>query len=306
MLVLAAREDQVTGENAGRIQARLISEGANGPTSVEADEILVERGILVLPDVLTNAGGVTVSYFEWVQDLGRLFWGRDEIRHKLTDQLGDAFDRVWELSDSRRSACAARRSSRRFATSPQRSRRPGSSVSDRVRDAMVVDPPVLERNDSAQAAGESLTRPEVRAVFVSENGRFVGVITRKTLVREVVAAGRDPLATPVGEIAEPPVATIGSDRGLDEAFQFLEERDLERVPVVENGRLVGVLSRSVLRRRLAEDDPPPVELEELCLAAGVRARRRVALFGSAGSSAASSATPCSRSCSLTSRPSRPK
>src|SRR5262249_56110432 len=63
ILVLAAREDQVTGENAGRVQARIVAEGANGPTSVEADAILAERGILVLPDVLTNAGGVTVSYF---------------------------------------------------------------------------------------------------------------------------------------------------------------------------------------------------------------------------------------------------
>jgi glutamate dehydrogenase (NAD(P)+) len=99
ILVLAAREDQVTGENAGRVQARLIAEGANGPTSVEADAILAERGILVLPDVLTNAGGVTVSYFEWVQDLGRLFWDRTEIRAKLADQLADAFDRVWRLSD---------------------------------------------------------------------------------------------------------------------------------------------------------------------------------------------------------------
>ena len=63
-----------------RIDARLVAEGANGPTSVEADAILAERGIPVLPDVLTNAGGVTVSYFEWVQDLGRLFWDRDEIR----------------------------------------------------------------------------------------------------------------------------------------------------------------------------------------------------------------------------------
>ncbi len=101
VLVLAAREDQVTGENAGRIQARLIAEGANGPTSLEADAILVERGIPVLPDVLTNAGGVTVSYFEWVQDLGRLFWGRNEIRAKLSDQLGDAFDRVWTLAADR-------------------------------------------------------------------------------------------------------------------------------------------------------------------------------------------------------------
>ena len=102
VLVLAAREDQVTVENAGRVQARLIAEGANGPTSFEADAILAERGVPILPDVLTNAGGVTVSYFEWVQDLGRLFWGRDEIRHRLAEKLADAFDRVWELGEERR------------------------------------------------------------------------------------------------------------------------------------------------------------------------------------------------------------
>jgi glutamate dehydrogenase (NAD(P)+) len=101
ILALAAREDQVTGGNAHRIQARLIAEGANGPTSLEADAILVERGIQVLPDVLTNAGGVTVSYFEWVQDLGRLFWDRREIRAKLAEQLGDAFERVWSLAEER-------------------------------------------------------------------------------------------------------------------------------------------------------------------------------------------------------------
>jgi glutamate dehydrogenase (NAD(P)+) len=99
VLVLAAREDQVTAENAGRIEAALIAEGANGPTSVEADAILSDRGIQVLPDVLTNAGGVTVSYFEWVQDLGRLFWAREEIRARLAEKLGDAFDRVWELAE---------------------------------------------------------------------------------------------------------------------------------------------------------------------------------------------------------------
>jgi glutamate dehydrogenase (NAD(P)+) len=99
ILVLAALEDQITGENAGRIEARMIAEGANGPTSIEADDILAERGIHVLPDILTNAGGVTVSYFEWVQDLGRLFWSRHEIREKLAEKLGDAFDRVWLLSD---------------------------------------------------------------------------------------------------------------------------------------------------------------------------------------------------------------
>jgi glutamate dehydrogenase (NAD(P)+) len=99
ILVLAAREDQVNAENAPRVHARVIAEGANGPTSVEADAILADRGILVLPDVLTNAGGVTVSYFEWVQDLGRLFWDRNEIRAKLADQLADAFDRVWRLAE---------------------------------------------------------------------------------------------------------------------------------------------------------------------------------------------------------------
>ena len=99
VLVLAAREDQVTGANAGSLRCRLVAEGANGPISVEGDAILRERGIPVLPDVLTNAGGVTVSYFEWVQDLGRLFWDRDEIRRRLAEKLGDAFDRVWELSE---------------------------------------------------------------------------------------------------------------------------------------------------------------------------------------------------------------
>jgi glutamate dehydrogenase/leucine dehydrogenase len=101
ILVLAAREDQLTEENADRVQAKLVAEGANGPTSIEADAILAERGIPVLPDVLTNAGGVTVSYFEWVQDLGRLFWDRDEIRSRLSEKLSDAFDRVWTLSDER-------------------------------------------------------------------------------------------------------------------------------------------------------------------------------------------------------------
>src|SRR6187397_2988582 len=101
ILVLAAREDQITADNASRVRARMIAEGANGPTSLEADAILAKRGIPVLPDVLTNAGGVTVSYFEWVQDLGRLFWDRDEIREKLAEKLNDAFDRVWEISHER-------------------------------------------------------------------------------------------------------------------------------------------------------------------------------------------------------------
>jgi glutamate dehydrogenase (NAD(P)+) len=101
VLVLAAREDQVTVANAGNLQCRLVAEGANGPTSVEADAILADRGIPVLPDILTNAGGVTVSYFEWVQDLGRLFWDRDEIRRRLADKMSDAFDRVWDVAQAK-------------------------------------------------------------------------------------------------------------------------------------------------------------------------------------------------------------
>ncbi len=101
ILVLAALEDQVTDENAPRVKAQMVAEGANGPLSLEADAIFAERGVPVLPDILANAGGVTVSYFEWVQDLGRLFWDRDDIRARLADKMGDAFDRVWELSEAR-------------------------------------------------------------------------------------------------------------------------------------------------------------------------------------------------------------
>ena len=126
----------------------------------------------------------------------------------------------------------------------------------RVRDAMIADPPTLEASASAQEAGELFDRPEVRAVLVCESDRLTGVVTRKTLVREVVARGRDPRSTTLREIAEDPIFTIDADEALEDAFRELEERDFERVPVVEDGRLVGVLSRAVVQRRLAEDEPP--------------------------------------------------
>jgi glutamate dehydrogenase (NAD(P)+) len=100
ILVLAATEKQVTGENAGRLDTRLVAEGANGPTTLEGDEVLVSRGIPVLPDILTNAGGVAVSYFEWVQDLQRFFWDREEIRSRLRDLMSDALSRVWTLAEA--------------------------------------------------------------------------------------------------------------------------------------------------------------------------------------------------------------
>jgi CBS domain-containing protein len=97
-------------------------------------------------------------------------------------------------------------------------------------------------------------------VLVCDAGALVGVVTRKTLVREVVANGRDPESTTLGEIAEEPNATVDAGMSLDDAFSFLEEHDYERVPVVEDGQLVGILSRSGVQRRLAEDEPPaPIE-----------------------------------------------
>ena len=124
-----------------------------------------------------------------------------------------------------------------------------------VRDAMVPEPTTLSAGASAQEAGMSLGSPEVRAIFVTEDdGQLIGVVTRKTLVREVVAAGLDPRAVVLRDVAEPPHFTLDAELGLEDGFRFLEEQDLERVPVVEDGRLVGVLSCAVVQRRLAEDE----------------------------------------------------
>ena len=126
---------------------------------------------------------------------------------------------------------------------------------------MVPEPFALDVSATASEAGEVLSRDAVRAVLVTEDGRLVGVVTRKTLVREVVASGRNPAKTTLGEIAEEPNATIDSAMPLDEAFDFLEQQDYERVPVVEGGKLLGVLSRSAIQRRMAEDEEP-ADVEE--------------------------------------------
>jgi glutamate dehydrogenase (NAD(P)+) len=87
VLVLAALENQVTAQNAHRVRARILAEGANGPTSPEADPILQERGVVVIPDILCNAGGVIVSYFEWAQNRAALAWTRDEVNERLRRQI---------------------------------------------------------------------------------------------------------------------------------------------------------------------------------------------------------------------------
>lgn len=101
VLIPAALENQITEDNAGRIQAKLIIEAANGPTSVEADEILNSRGIIVCPDILSNAGGVVVSYFEWVQNIQNLTWDLDEVNKMLQKIMLTAFNEVYALSQEK-------------------------------------------------------------------------------------------------------------------------------------------------------------------------------------------------------------
>jgi glutamate dehydrogenase (NAD(P)+) len=100
ILIPAALEQQITSNNAHLIRARMVIEGANGPTTPEADDILHERGILVVPDVIANAGGVTVSYFEWVQDFSSFFWSEDDINTRLVRILREAFAGIWQVADA--------------------------------------------------------------------------------------------------------------------------------------------------------------------------------------------------------------
>ncbi|HYB50605.1 MAG TPA: Glu/Leu/Phe/Val dehydrogenase [Burkholderiaceae bacterium] len=98
-LIPAALEGQITAPRARRIQTRIVLEGANGPTLTEADAILGQRGIAVVPDVMTNAGGVVVSYFEWVQDFNSFFWSEDEINMRLEKILVSAYRKIWETAE---------------------------------------------------------------------------------------------------------------------------------------------------------------------------------------------------------------
>jgi glutamate dehydrogenase (NAD(P)+) len=99
VLIPAALEGQITGERAKRVQTRVVLEGANGPTTPDGDAVLADRGIIVVPDVIANAGGVTVSYFEWVQDFSSFFWTEDEINVRLDKILVGAFKGIWDTAE---------------------------------------------------------------------------------------------------------------------------------------------------------------------------------------------------------------
>jgi glutamate dehydrogenase (NAD(P)+) len=101
VLAPCALEQAITGENAGRVRARMVVEGANGPTTPDADEILEDAGVVVLPDILVNAGGVVVSYFEWVQGLQEYFWKEDEVNARLHDLVSRAFGETWAVHEER-------------------------------------------------------------------------------------------------------------------------------------------------------------------------------------------------------------
>jgi len=98
VLMPCAMENQITATNAARVRAKIIAEGANGPLTPEADEVLNKKGVFVIPDILCNAGGVTVSYFEWVQDLQSFFWGEDEINERLRQIMVRSFNQVLRVA----------------------------------------------------------------------------------------------------------------------------------------------------------------------------------------------------------------
>ena len=102
VLIPAALEGQITVDRARRLKAKLVLEGANGPTMFDADDVLTDRGILVVPDVICNAGGVTVSYFEWVQDFSSFFWTEDEINVRLDKIMVEALRKIWDMADRHR------------------------------------------------------------------------------------------------------------------------------------------------------------------------------------------------------------
>ena len=258
VLVLAATENQVTGANAASLQTKLVAEGANGPTSLEGDEILAERGIPVLPDILTNAGGVAVSYFEWVQDIQRLFWGPDEIRSRLADLMADALSRVWDLSESEGASVPARRP-RHEHPRGRRGARGARHPPVIVREALMADPRVLQASASAREAAELLTHPHVSSVLVADGEQLVGCIGAESIVAAVAkgsTSGRRPPArspTPTSSRSRPTCRSTRRSTAWPSSTS-------SACPSPTTAACSASLAREPIARRLAEDEPPaPLE-----------------------------------------------
>jgi len=128
----------------------------------------------------------------------------------------------------------------------------------KVREALVADPRVVAPSASAREVAELLLRPHVESALVADEGRLVGCVTRESLVA-AVARGVDLAGATAGDLADGDVTTVGPDDALDDTLHLMAERDLDRVVVVEDGRLLGILSREPILRRLAEDEPPADE-----------------------------------------------
>ena len=131
ILAPCALEQVITEQNADRVKASIICEGANGPITPGADAILEDKGVLILPDVLANAGGVVVSYFEWVQGLQEYFWKESEVNAKLNDIVSRAFEETWETAQRRKRADAGRRVRRSPSSASPRRRSPAASTRSR-------------------------------------------------------------------------------------------------------------------------------------------------------------------------------
>jgi len=128
----------------------------------------------------------------------------------------------------------------------------------KVREALVADPRVVVSSASARDVAELLLRPHVESALVADEGRLVGCVTRESIVA-AVARGVDLEGATAGDLADGDVTTVGPDDALDDALHLMVERDLDRVVVVEDGRLLGILPREPILRRLAEDEPPADE-----------------------------------------------
>ena len=192
MLIPAAVQNQLTEKNAANIRARLVVEGANGPTTLEADAIFAERGVTVVPDILANAGGVTVSYFEWVQGLQQFFWSEQEVNDRLIRLMQRAFKDVWGVSRQRgvdlRTAALMRGHRARLRGEASQGRVPLMQRSGEARERAVNESIALDCLGVAWRLGATLFFVLLNGFFVA--AEFALVKVRAARIEQLVARGR--------------------------------------------------------------------------------------------------------------------